>query len=164
MDSKHPPKDLVGQREHPGVCERTPGGQEGFTKEKRYLREELAGAVSVHDHLATIHLLAPPELSFKDHVQVVDGLTFPPTDLAGWYELLRALFENLPQLLVGQPLEEGHLAQFFEGRHGALSWAGLNGRRTSKRMSPSSEKTRISPQRFPRISHPRAEATRSIAT
>src|SRR5215216_5222068 len=26
MDSKHPPKDLVGQREHPGVCERPPGG------------------------------------------------------------------------------------------------------------------------------------------
>jgi hypothetical protein len=37
---------------------------------------------------------------------VIDGLTFSPTDLAGGYELLRALFENLPQLLVCQPLEE----------------------------------------------------------
>src|SRR5215208_1922658 len=121
MGSKHPSKDLVGQREHPGVCERPPGGQEGLTKEKGYLREELAGAVSVHDDLAAIYLLAPPELSFEDHVQVIDGLTFSPTDLAGWYELLEALFENLPQLPVGQPLEEGHQTQFFEGRHGALS-------------------------------------------
>src|SRR5215211_7844013 len=121
MDSKHPSKDLVGQREHPGVCERPPGSQEWLTQQKRYLREELAGAVSVHDHLAAIHLLAPPELSFEDHVQVIDGLTFSPTDLAGRYELLGALCENLPQLLVGQPLEEGHLAQFFKGRHGALS-------------------------------------------
>src|ERR671921_2651508 len=103
MDSEHPPKDLVGQREHPGVCKRPPGSQEGLTQEKRYLREELAGAVSVHDHLAAIHLLAPPELSFEDNVQVMDGLAFSPTDLAGWYELLRALFENLPQLFVGQP-------------------------------------------------------------
>src|SRR5215210_7228541 len=123
MDSKHPPKDLVGQREHPGVCERPPGGQEGLTQEKRYFREELAGAVSIHDHLAAVHLFAPPELSFEDHVQVIDGLTFSPTYLAGRYERLRALFENLSQLLVGQPLEERHLAQFFECRHGELSLA-----------------------------------------
>src|SRR5215203_1116505 len=121
MNSKHPSKDLVGQREHPGVCERPPGGQEGLTQEKRYFREELTGAVSVHDHLAAIHLLAPPELSFEYHVQVIDGLALSPADLACWYELLRALFENLPQLLVGQPSEEGHLTQFFEGRHGTLS-------------------------------------------
>src|ERR687897_3564401 len=104
MDGKHPSKDPVGQREPPGVCERPPRGQEGLTQEKRYFREELAGAVSVHDHLAAIHLFAPPELSFEDHVQVIDGLAFSPTDLAGWYELRRALFDNLPHLLVGQPL------------------------------------------------------------
>src|SRR5918995_7345303 len=121
MGSKHPPKDLVWQREHPGVGECPPGGQEGLTQEKRYFREELPRSVGVHYHLAAIHLLAPPELSFQDHVQVIDGLAFTPTDLAGWYELLRALFENLPHLLVGQPLEEGNLAQFFGGRHGALT-------------------------------------------
>src|SRR5215208_4431995 len=103
---KHPPKGLVGQREHPGIGQRPPRGQEGLTQEKRYLRKELARAVGVHDHLATVYPLAPPELSFEDHRQVIDGLTFSPTDLAGGYELLRALFENLPQLLVCQPLEE----------------------------------------------------------
>jgi hypothetical protein len=61
---------------------------------------------------------------------VIDGLTFSPTDLAGGYELLRALFENLPQLLVGQPLEERHLAQFFKCRHGERSLAGVIGKRT----------------------------------
>jgi hypothetical protein len=39
---------------------------------------------------------------------------------AGRYELLSALFENLPQLLVAQPLEERDLAQFFKCRHGKL--------------------------------------------
>src|SRR5215212_943650 len=130
MDSKHLPKDLVGQREHPGVCERPPGGQEGLTQKKRYLRKEFARAVSVHDHLAAIYLLAPPELSFEDHIQVIDGRTFSPADLASWYELLRSLFKNLSQLLLSQPLEERHLAKFFERRHGTLSLAGLIGRRT----------------------------------
>jgi hypothetical protein len=83
IGGKHPPKGLVGQREHPGVDERPPRGQEGFTQEKRYLREELAGAVGVHDHLAAVYLLAPPEFSFEDHGQVIYGLTFSPTDLAG---------------------------------------------------------------------------------
>src|SRR3712207_3928709 len=145
MDSKHPPEGLVGQREHPRVGERPPRGQEGLTQEERYLREELAGAVGVHDHLAAVHLLAPPELSFEDHVQVIDGLTFSPTDLAGRYELLRALFEHFPQLPLCQPLEERHLAQFFERRHDALSLVGLIGRRTTKRVSPGSEKARMSP-------------------
>ena len=45
---------------------------------------------------------------------MIDGLTFSPTHLAGVYELLRALFEHLPQLLVCQPPEEGRPAQFFE--------------------------------------------------
>src|SRR5829696_9308520 len=44
---KHPPKRLVGQREHPGIGQRPPRGQEGLTQEKRYLRKELAGAVGV---------------------------------------------------------------------------------------------------------------------
>jgi hypothetical protein len=61
---------------------------------------------------------------------VIDGLTFSPTDLAGGYELLRTLLENLPQLLLGQPLEERHLAQFFKCRHGELSLAGVIGMRT----------------------------------
>ena len=61
---------------------------------------------------------------------MIDGLTFSPTDFAGRYELLRALFDNLPQLLVGQPLEERHLAQFFKCRHGELSLAGVIGKRT----------------------------------
>src|SRR5215210_135069 len=118
IGSKHPPKGLVGQREHPGIGQRPPRGQERLTQEKRYLRKELAGAVSVHNHFATVHPLAPPELSFEDHRQVIDGLTFSPTDLAGGYEHLRTRLENLPQLLVGQPLEERHLAQVFKCRHG----------------------------------------------
>src|SRR5215211_8617087 len=125
IGSKHPPKGLVGQCEHPGVGERPPRGQEGLTQEKRHLRKELAGAVSVHDHLATVHPLAPPELTFEDHRQMIDRLTFSPTNLSGGYEHLRALFENLPQLLLGQPLEERHLAQFFKCRHGELSLAGV---------------------------------------
>jgi hypothetical protein len=61
---------------------------------------------------------------------VIDGLTFSPTNLAGGYELLRALFQNLQHLLLGQPLEERHLAQFFKCRHGELSLAGVIGKPT----------------------------------
>src|SRR5215217_2966695 len=151
IGSKHPPKGLVGQREHPGVGQRPPSGQEGLAQEKRNLRKELAGAVSVHDHFATVHPLAPPEFSFEDYRQMIDGLTFSPPDLAGGYELLRALFENLPQHLTGQPRKEGHLAQFFKCRHGKRSLAGVIGKRTCMRMSPSSEQARIAPQIFSTI-------------
>jgi hypothetical protein len=61
---------------------------------------------------------------------MIDRLTFSPTDFAGGYELLRALFENLPQLLIGQSLKERHLAQFFKCRHGELSVAEVIGKRT----------------------------------
>lgn len=87
---------------------------------------------------------------------MIDWLTFSPSDLAGQYELLRALFEYLPQLLVGQSLEERHLAQFFKGRHGELSLAGIIGKPTCMRVSPGSEQTRRAPQSFstiPRATH-----------
>jgi hypothetical protein len=82
---------------------------------------------------------------------MIDGLTFSPPDLAGGYELLRAHFENLPQHLVGQPLEERHLAQFFKCRHGERSLAGVIWKRTCLRMSPGSEQARIAPQIFSTI-------------
>jgi hypothetical protein len=82
---------------------------------------------------------------------MIDWLTFSSSDLAGQYELLRALFEYLPQLLVGQSLEERHLAQFFKGRHGELSLAGIIGKPTCMRVSPGSEQTRRAPQSFSTI-------------
>ena len=82
---------------------------------------------------------------------MIDGLTFSPPDLAGGYELLSAHFENLPQHLVGQPLEERHLAQFLKCGHVERSLAGVIGKRTCLRMSPGSEHARIAPRIFSMI-------------
>jgi hypothetical protein len=57
-------------------------------------------------------------------------------------------------LLVGQSLEERHLAQFFKGRHGELSLAGIIGKPTCMRVSPGSEQTRSAPQSFSTIPGP----------
>src|SRR5829696_3746913 len=143
MLAQQAPEEVVGYQEQAAVRERPPRREEGRAGQQRDLGEKVAGRVSVYDHLAAGYFFRDPELSFEYDVEVFHGLAFPSVDLASGDDFLQTLPCHLQYCVVREAFEEGHAAQFVDRRQGRSS--GRMGSRTWKRVSPGSERTRMSP-------------------